>query len=115
MKTKHTAGPWVVCINSVDQMISIEQDAESLGDSDGEPTIVVMCVDDMGEGLNREIGMANARLMAAAPDLLEVCCKMRTVCEEVTCGKYPQDVIDWARDILDALNASRAAITKAIG
>jgi hypothetical protein len=69
--TEHTPGPWVVCINSIDNKISVEQDGSSL--LEGDPTIVVDCVDDMGQGLDRKTGLANARLIAAAPTLLAVC------------------------------------------
>ncbi len=77
----HTAGPWVVCINSIDQQISIEQDRESLeqnGDESGEPVVVVMCVDDMGEGLDREIGLANAHLIAEAPEMFRIIRRLAT-------------------------------------
>ena len=69
--TDHTPGPWVVCINSLDHKISIEQDAAAL--IEGDPTIVVDCVDDMGQGLDRKTAIANARLMAASPKLFDVC------------------------------------------
>jgi hypothetical protein len=68
----HTPGPWVVCVNSLDNTISVEQDRERISPEDGEPTIVVQCVDDMGEGLDRETGMANARLIAMAPTMLDI-------------------------------------------
>lgn len=71
----HTPGPWLVCVNSEDNMLSVEQDREAMernGDY-SEPAIVVMCVDDMGDRLDRATGEANARLIAAAPTLLEAC------------------------------------------
>jgi hypothetical protein len=67
----HTPGPWIVCVNSLDDSLSVEQDGEVITESD--PVIVVGCVDDMGDGLSRETGEANARLIAAAPDLLAAC------------------------------------------
>lgn len=65
-----TPGPWVVCLNSEDNRLSIEQDLHNLSNEYGDPTIIVDYVGDMGQNLDRQTGEANARLIASAPELL---------------------------------------------
>lgn len=62
----HTPEPWIVCTNSLDNSLSVEQDRAALeaAGSTEEPTIVAS-VDDMGDGLSREIGEANAARIVA--------------------------------------------------
>jgi len=68
-----------------------------------------------GHGIVTDSGVekeSDAHLIAAAPDLLEACMKLSMVAEEVTAGKYSQDVIDWASAIADF---AKASINKARG
>lgn len=60
-------------------------------------------------------GAECAKLVAlanAAPNLLEACHKLSMVAEEVTAGKYSQDVVNWAQEIV---SFAREAIAKAEG
>lgn len=67
---KHTPGPWIVCeVEGDDSILNIEQDRHALVDE--EPSIIGT-VDMAGDGIDPKIGRANAHLIAAAPDLLEV-------------------------------------------
>lgn len=103
----HTPGPWIVCINSLDDRLCIEQDRAAMEASGNheEPTVVVGCVDDMGDGLNREIGEANARLIAAAPDLLASLARVLTAFARRDSGARA--------DRGGAIASARAAIDKA--
>lgn len=68
--TNHTPGPWIVCeLSDDDSIFNIEQDRSRVS---SEPSIVAS-VDLMGDGVDREVGTANANLIAAAPDLLAAC------------------------------------------
>jgi hypothetical protein len=108
--TTHTPGPWIVCVNSLDDSLSVEQDGEVITESD--PVIVVGCVDDMGDGLSRETGEANARLIAAAPDLLAACDLIDDLVESPEA--YPDETITLEVSVAD-LVAVRNAIRKARG
>ncbi len=71
MNTNHTPAPWIICeCEDNDAILSIEQDGSKLIDED--PSIIAE-VDLQGDGITPEIGRANARLIAAAPNLLTAC------------------------------------------
>ena len=98
MKTNHTPGPW---INKNDEPTFIPLRAhhcEKLGFSIG----FVSWEDNDGRGSP----LANARLIAAAPDLLEA---LRNLLEEGEFMDYPH-TRQWY-----AVNAAREAIAKATG
>jgi hypothetical protein len=104
MTAKHTPGPLIVCINSIDGRISIQQDREHC---EYEPTVTVDCVDDMGEGLDRETGLANAYLYAAAPDLLAACKAL------IDAPHYEHLAARLHSEEMKAVEAIKAAIAKA--
>jgi hypothetical protein len=64
-KSKHTPGPWTVFVNSYSNRPGIEADAFSV-------VIYGYKDDDAGvQGKSKEEELANAYLIAAAPDMLE--------------------------------------------
>ncbi len=66
----HSPGPWVVCTDATQpNIVLIEQDAERLAEEHGEPSVIGE-VDLTGDGIDKQTGIANARLIAAAPDML---------------------------------------------
>lgn len=76
-KAAHTPGPWIVCeTEQQDAVLSIEQDRMAITD---EPSIVAD-VDLCGDGISQSIGRANARLIAAAPELLAACQELLEIC-----------------------------------
>lgn len=69
--SRHTPGPWIVCTNDTEpDVVFIEQDAENLAEEHGEPSIVGG-IGLTGDGIDEVIGLANATLIAAAPDMLK--------------------------------------------
>lgn len=101
-KVKHAPGPWSYHSASADACIdAIERHGQDMNavyafNNDGEVGTVCFLSDTM-------IGEANARLIAAAPDLLEAL-------RDVTRGGWGSD-----GDRAASMRAARAAITKAIG
>ena len=64
--SKHTPGPWIVCTPSDStDYLCIEEDSQLVGEAS-----TIAEVNLGGEGISEQIGSANARLIAAAPDLL---------------------------------------------
>ncbi|MDP3273417.1 hypothetical protein [Limnobacter sp.] len=61
--SKHTQGPWIQAIHSPTDVIA-----------NGE-TMIAMTREGLN-GISREQAIANARLIAAAPDLLELVCRL---------------------------------------
>jgi hypothetical protein len=95
----HTLGPWIVCDYEIEpHVVYIQQDVNQLPEGYGDVTSIGT-VDLDGQNLSREEGLANARLIAAAPDLLEA----------------GQLVIDrWCQgDLAEAVRMLDAAIKKA--
>jgi hypothetical protein len=92
--TNHTPGPWRYKPHSVDSNY-----------------MLIFCSADPSEGDNLRgyCGEANARLIAAAPDLLEA---LQSMCE-YTAELNPSQGFD-GHDA-DAVNKARAAIAKATG
>lgn len=94
MTTKHTPGPWMV---GYGEAVGI---GEIYGVGiDTEPDWTPVCMLSLSEKVN-EVDEANARLIAAAPDLLEAC---ETALYVINANAYR------TRDTL------RAAIAKATG
>lgn len=90
-------------------ILSIEQDRDALINE--EPSIVAE-VDLSGEGIDAEVGLANARLIAAAPDLLAALLSLRSLRDQWR-GDDRYSSIDYM-DAIDAL-PWEAAIAKAEG
>lgn len=91
---KHTPGPWRVGISKH----TVYQVAA--------PELRIALCSDLEEKGGREAEKANARLIAAAPDLLEALRLQR--CSQCTPSEPDEDVCD-------ACRARRAAIAKAEG
>ena len=92
-KTVHTPGPWVVS----DQGVGFEVDS-----NDGWQVAQAQQRPEDGRGKPSSVRLANARLIAAAPDLLEALKKMLDVWEHGGIATYP-------------IGEARAAIKKAEG
>lgn len=109
-QSRYTPGPWIVCtVDGDDSILSIEQDREALVDE--EPSIVAE-VDLSGDGIDEVAGAANARLIAAAPDLLEALTKLRDLRNQ-----WRNDDRFSSLDYMDAIDSLpwEAAIAKAEG
>jgi hypothetical protein len=84
--SKHTPGPWAV----MDDAMTVDGMIDICSDRPGETMALVACVNDAKphqtwKGIERGCGgdpQANARLIAAAPDLLEACKSIRTDLED---------------------------------
>ncbi len=97
---QHTSAPWHVGPTS-------NPDTEfCVSDSDG----TIICRFDLWKGGAEVEQDANAKLIAAAPDLLAACQMLMLAYE----GGEPGESIDW-EDIDDVVEAAREAIQKATG
>jgi hypothetical protein len=95
--SKHTPGPWNIGTKNGARVWS-ENGETLIADADA------------SESLRKEIKKANARLIAAAPDLLEALTKLLDMNERCDAGFAPHVELRFAiRDM------ARAAITKATG
>jgi hypothetical protein len=104
---KHTPGPWTTDPVFGDDELSIILGYEVLGK--GNPILIGTTFQDDDEGfIDRKTAFANARLIAAAPDLLEGCQSIATAFE----GADPWDEFQ-VGEILKVLNKVRAAIARA--
>src|SRR6476646_6775635 len=89
--SKHTPGPWRP---SYDRGYFVETD------HDDKPSSGNVCNIEQGDGCSKEEAQANARLIAAAPDLLKACKAMVTYCgkyaiEDYAKGQWPyQNLMD---------------------
>lgn len=98
MKTEHTHGPWKVLEHARGRGRTCVTTAN------GAPVPAVICeIDTKSVGTNDEIRLANARLIAAAPELLAA---LRELCAD----KYLSDPIN-----LERMKNARDAIFKAEG
>lgn len=97
MEMKHTPGPWWV---KAEFYIAAGDDPE-----DWQHVGNVTDIDDDGQDLPVEVWQANAKLIAAAPDLL-------AACKEFV-NWYGSDSSEFNRD--NAYERARAAIAKAEG
>lgn len=110
METKHTPGPWSLetvrtQIGSCHKIGPFPGSAAKPGNyaciyADGEYWLTERLTD-RGKEL-----LANARLIAAAPELLNACMLLSAVCAGQICNK---------QGLIDALTAGRNAIAKATG
>ena len=99
MNTSHTPGPWIVddwLVRPQDMRDQLDNDSEwvavGIGDEDGYAESVAYC------------HLANARLIAAAPQLLEQCILLCDAIESFSAGdRWPE------------LDKARAAINLATG
>jgi hypothetical protein len=92
MTTQHTPGPW-----SIDPYLGVVACGR------------IIALTGVDAGFHRD---ANARLIAAAPDLLEVLKKSREGIESMTTWEHADDP---ARPFSDCLKLIDAAIAKATG
>lgn len=100
MKTKHTPGPWFTGCNYPKgiQIITVNSKTD-------EPNGLIAKVN-KGAWCNKEIDTANARLIAASPDLLEACKAV------LHCNNYSQSG-PISAEFSDVLNMVEKAIAKA--
>lgn len=107
----YTPGPWIVCEgDSESQTVFIEQDRACLIDE--EPSTIGE-IDLSGEGIDEITGLANARLIAAAPELLQ---SLRDVLRYCVTPSGMSDKGKGRTPEQDAAyTAARAAIAKAEG
>lgn len=91
----YTKGPWRVG-KQYGQSVYIDSDAEpSLGYANWEGLAVVHGCDD-SPSIGEEVMLANARLIAAAPEMLEALESLLLICdEELDPKKCPE--MEWAR------------------
>ena len=109
MKIEHTPGPWV-----------IDSDGDGKANAIVTSTHLASLDDDICEvyGGNMDgadIRQANARLIAASPDLLRACYQALAAMRDL--AEQAGDVPEWntGGDAYEACNALRAAIAKAEG
>lgn len=98
MTTRHTLGPW--------QYRTIDQSIGGIDDSDGNPIGQSFQLKGDSKGVNR---IANAKLMASAPELLAALEGMLGAWNMVC------DVQGWERDHIQQQKDAVAAIAKATG
>jgi hypothetical protein len=120
MTTKHTPGPWVwaedhptnACANvRAKTEKGWDEDIATLYGSEDVPK-----PSEPGEPWgDHPIRRANARLIAAAPDLLEALNDALAVMTADTVGTIHMDDPDWYRQLWAAVDKARAAIAKAEG
>lgn len=99
MGTKHTPGPWEIDWN-VTRLDIFSSDAKVL--------VASLRRSALSEGID-EAARANARLIAAAPEMYEVIAAIATA---MNCGYIPNEILSEGSPILEEL---RAAIAKAEG
>lgn len=104
--TSHTPGPWGVA--------HVGKSLEgNYGAGFAVPCVIATNGATVAELMRSDSAMANARLIAAAPDLLAA---LRVIIDNehrrLTGGSANEPTL---RDIINALDAGRAAITKATG
>jgi len=113
MGIKHTPGPWIVCTPSDStDYLCIEEDSQLVGEAS-----TIAEVNLGGSGISEQIGSGNARLIAAAPELLEALRKADALLKnasdtgllDLLAGYMHPDEINGACD------AVIAAIAKATG
>lgn len=110
---KHTPGPWVFHgPGSGDKALPITGAHREYVGSDG--LICEVYYDDVTtEGAAEQ--EANARLIAAAPDVLEALQECAVTLQSITDSFNGEDMIDLGTDGVVALNRARAAIARATG
>ena len=106
MEAKHTPGPWQLH-REKETFQGAPRDAEIRGA--GGRYVVVR----LGK-INHDQQDANARLIAAAPDLLAACEALERWSRDNGGGAYLEG-LKWTKDIQDAVCDARAAIAAAKG
>jgi hypothetical protein len=94
MKTKFTPGPWETC-----DAWGPSKDGICIGELAAQQKIIASCTGYYG----RETSQANARLIAAAPELYEA---LKDLLEELATGE------DYGDELVFALDKARAALAK---
>ena len=94
MTTKHTPGPWLMCESATHVTVTNAHGDAVFHDDKRIPGV-----------------MADARLIAAAPDLLEALDGML----QVYGGKYDGEMLPKSSGELELIDMARAAIAKATG
>jgi hypothetical protein len=109
--TKHTPGPWTVEDVMGDGPIDICGPDEP---GQGSPNLIATAFADLGAGgfVSQRTAEANARLIAAAPDLLEACLGA-TVLYEAFLGAFAAKGYPPIKGASDIVAILRAAIIKA--
>jgi hypothetical protein len=99
----HTPGPWIVNARDTAKPFAIHA-------LDGAPPVIAWTVCYGAPGIASDISDANARLVAAAPDLLAT---LREIVTEIRAYQSPEcDDAGWGADLLKQADA---AIAKATG
>lgn len=106
MKTEHTPGPWFADANGCIWRRDPRELYENGGSVAGDRPLASAHVGWAGEGLTGYRMEANARLIAAAPELLAALRSCASVCAGFTTHK---------QGLIDALEKANAAIKKATG
>ncbi len=108
-ETKHTPGPW-----------RVNEDYASVL-ANGELGLIASCAPQASR-LTSEGGgpvlpeqLANARLISAAPELLEALRGLDVLLSDVACGRFPKPGSLRESDYATAARQVRAAIAKATG
>jgi hypothetical protein len=109
MSTQHTPGPWIVCIQDDDNSAyTVFQEAQlqdgRIATEDWDHCVATA-------GLDRPEHEANARLIAAAPDLLSALIEIRAYLSK--CPPHAEDITGakWGR----VMDLSGAALNRAEG
>jgi hypothetical protein len=103
MNNKHTPGPWIY-----DETWGLIHDARKSAQGPHESAAEI-CAIHAGRTGKRDESKANARLIAAAPELLAA---LQTMVEQAGC--YMDDG-EATKEEMNAMDAARAAIAKAKG
>lgn len=101
---KHTPGPWKAV-----EPAAIDWRDPFVQTADGESTVALTCGGGPGVAITAPAQRANARLIAAAPELLEALIRLEA---ELVEDKYSED---YEPSPFENLAIARAAIAKATG
>jgi len=101
-KTKHTSGPWRTDFNSYDNQWRVYE-------KNGPPIINSLFKP------SGEIGEANARLIAAAPDLLEACRELWFAIQVIPVDWNNPKAKELSEKAIDAMDGAELAMNRAEG
>jgi len=91
MKTKHTKGPWEIRDGTT--VVSLSEKQKRWNNYAGNPAIICVLheeIEDLGP-IDLENYQANARLIAAAPELLEALEELCNLVDDIIQGNYKPD------------------------
>ena len=109
-KTKHTPGPWTLSARPTYQ--SENDKAFWFRDVVNEPrTVRIARVSGVGE----DRAMANARLIAAAPDLLEACRELWFAIQVIPVDWNNPEAKELSEKAIDAMDEAEIAMNRAEG